>query len=114
MASSDPSGRPVGPDGTPRRHASPPLTRRDLPGVLAGLAPVAAFLVLTVLGHPWLAGAVFGGSLILFVRAMPKEQREAMGRAIEREQRRPIRRVLRGLELLLVLLGAAVLLRGML
>jgi len=76
-----------------KRPGDRDLTREDLPGVLGGLAFVAAFIVLAAMGHPILGAVVLGGAMFVAFAKMPREQREAAGRDLQRQERTPLRRV---------------------
>ena len=83
-----------------QRPADRDLTRRDLPWILGVLAMVVAFVVLVALGHPLYGAALVGGVMFFSFWSMPRENREAVGREIERRERTLVGRVLKIIELL--------------
>ena len=83
-----------------KRPGDRDLTREDRPGVLGGLAAVAAFIVLASTGHPIFGAAVLGIAMFLAFTKMPREQREAVGREVQRRERTPVGRILKVIEVL--------------
>ena len=82
-----------------QRPADRDLTREDLPVVLGSLAAIAAFIVLTVLRHPLYGAGVLGGVMLFAFWSMPRDEREAIGREIERRERTPVGRFLQIFEI---------------
>ena len=84
---------------TDPQPAQRPLTRRDLPAILAALGFMAALVVLAAAGRLLEMLALLGiGGLLLF-RSMSPLERETLAREIERREQTLLGRVLRPFEL---------------
>lgn len=80
------------------------VTRQDLAAVVGSLSVLGAFIALIASGHPLYGAAFLGSAMFVTLWAMSREEREAIGRELERRQRTPLRRVIRVFELLAGLL----------
>ncbi len=77
--------------GTSERPGDREVTLKDLPGILGGLGFLVVFGVLVGYGHPYLAI----GFVAIAAVAMPRDQREAMGREVQRQDRTPVGRLMK-------------------
>jgi len=87
-----------------QRPSNPRLTRTGFAAILAGLGLGAAFILLAALGHRFYAAVILGAAIVLWHRSLAHEQRQAVGRELQRRERAPLGRAFKAFDTLVALL----------